>query len=97
MAGEGSMLHAIKSLAYNKSLRNKHNRASWKDYKTPQDKPLIDPIKASPELLAAIKTRLQAENKKRKKHQFVLMLLIILCLLVVFYYLNYSISGFPIS
>ena len=33
MAGEGSMMQAIKSLAYNKSLRGNHNRSSWKDYK----------------------------------------------------------------
>lgn len=97
MGREGAIMQAIKSLTYNKSLRNKFNRASWKNYKTSNDKPLIDPIKASPELLASIRTRLQNQNKRRKKQQLVLMLLIILCLLVVFYYFNYSISGFPIS
>ena len=68
MAGEGSMMQAIKSLAYNKSLRNKHNRTSWKDYKTSTDKPFYDPIQATPELLNEIKTRLQTENKNRKKN-----------------------------
>ena len=97
MAGEGSMLHAIKSLAYNKSLRNKFDRASWKDYKISNSIPLIDHIKARPELLIAIRTGLQNENKRRKKKQLILMLLIILCLLVIFYYFNYSISDLPIS
>lgn len=51
MAGEGSMMQAIKNLAYNKSLRGNHNRTSWKDYKIKNDKPLEDHIKATPELL----------------------------------------------
>lgn len=66
MAGEGSMMQAIKSLAYNKSLRGNHNRTSWKDYKIRNDKPLADHIKTTPELLEEIRTRLQAENKKKE-------------------------------
>ena len=85
MAGEGSMLHAIKSLAYNKSLRNKFDRASWKDYKSSNSKPLVDHIKASPELLAKIRTGLQAENKKRKTQQLVLIFLSIIIAILLIY------------
>lgn len=87
MAGEGSMLHAIKSLAYNKSLRNKFDRASWKDYKISNSKPLIDHIQASPELLADIRTRLQAENKKSKKQLFIFIALVFICFLAVYVYI----------
>lgn len=63
MAGEGSMIQAIKSLAYNKSLRGNHNRSSWKDYKIKNDKPIKDHIKATPELLEELRSRIQIETK----------------------------------
>lgn len=88
MAGEGSMLQAIKSLAYNKSLRGNHNRTSWKDYKIKNDKPLEDYIKATPELLEEIRTRLQAENKKRKKQQIIFVTSMFLILIFMIYYFN---------
>lgn len=68
MTGEGLIMHAIKSLTNNKSLRNKHNRTSQKDYKSSNYTPGNDPIKSTPKLLESIRTRIQAENKKRKKH-----------------------------
>ncbi|MFD2910145.1 hypothetical protein ACFSX9_15550 [Flavobacterium ardleyense] len=88
MAGEGSMLHAIKSLAYNKSLRNKFDRSSWKDYKNSNSEPLIDHKKASPELLAEIRTRLQAENKKSKKQLLIFIALVFFCFLILYFYIN---------
>jgi len=88
MAGEGSMMQAIKSLAYNKSLRGNRNRTSWKDYKTQNDKPLEDHIKATPELLEEIRTRLQAENKKRKKQQIIFVTSMVLILIFMIYYFN---------
>ena len=63
MAGEGSMIQAIRSLAYNKSLRGNHNRSSWKDYKIKNDKPIEDHIKATPELLEELRSRIQIETK----------------------------------
>jgi hypothetical protein len=85
MAGEGSMMQAIKSLAYNKSLRGNRNRNSWKDYKTHDLTPGYDPIKSTPEQLEAIRTRIQAENKKRKKHQILLALLSIIVAILAIY------------
>ena len=85
MAGEGSMMQAIKSLAYNKSLRGNHNRTSWKDYKTHDLTPGHDPIKSTPEQLEAIRVRIQTENKKRKKQQIIFVLLSILCTILVIY------------
>ncbi len=85
MAGEGSMMQAIKSLAYNKSLRGNRNRTSWKDYKTSDLTPGHDPIKSTPEQLEAIRTRIKAENKKRKKQQIIFVLLSILCTILVIY------------
>ena len=70
MAGEGSMMQAIKSLAYNKSLRNTHNRTSWKDYKINDSTPGHDPIKSTPEQLEAIRVRMQSENKKKRNVKF---------------------------
>jgi len=85
MAGEGSMLQAIKSLAYNKSLRGNRNRTSWKDYKIHDLTPGYDPIKSTPEQLEAIRNRIQTENKKRKKHQIMLALLSIIVAILAIY------------
>lgn len=88
MGGEGAMMQAIKSLAYNKSLRKKFNRANWKDYKTTNDKPLVDHIKATPELLAAIRTSLQSENKKNKKQLVFFIAFVVICFLALYFYIN---------
>ena len=88
MAGEGSMLHAIKSLAYNKSLRNKFDRTSWKEYKSTNSQSLVDHIQASPALLAEIRTRLQAENKKSKKQLILFIIAVFLCFLALYFYIN---------
>ncbi|TAF09049.1 MAG: hypothetical protein EAZ75_08810 [Flavobacteriia bacterium] len=88
MAGEGSMIQAIKSLAYNKSLRGNHNRSSWKDYKIKNDKPIEDHIKATPELLEEIRSRIQIENKKRKKQELLFLLLSFIILFATLYLLN---------
>jgi len=88
MAGEGAMMQAIQSLAYNKSLRNKHNRSSWKDIKIQDQTPRNDSIQSTPELLEAIKKRLQAENKKRKKQQIIFVISMVLILIFMMYYLN---------
>ncbi|WP_445719897.1 hypothetical protein [Flavobacterium sp.] len=85
MAGEGSMLHAIKSLAYNKSLRSRNNRVTWKDYKIQDLTPGNDPITSTPEQLEAIRFRIQTENKKRKKYQIILALLSIIVAILVIY------------
>jgi cytoskeletal protein RodZ len=82
------MMQAIKSLAYNKSLRGNHNRTSWKDYKIKNNKPLEDHIKATPELLEEIRTRLQAENKKRRKQELLFLLLSFVIIIVILYLLN---------
>ena len=92
MAGEGSMMQAIKSLAYNKSLRGNHNRTSWKDYKIKDMTQGHDPIKSTSEQLEAIRTRIQTENKKRKKHQIMLALLSIIVAIVVIYLITKSIT-----
>jgi hypothetical protein len=88
MAGEGSMMQAIKSLAYNKSLRGNHNRSSWKDYKIKNDKPIEEHIKATPELLEEIRSRIQIENKKRKKQELLFLLLSFIILFATLYLLN---------
>jgi hypothetical protein len=91
MAGEGAMMQAIQSLAYNKSLRNKHNRSSWKDIKIQEQTPGNDSIKSSPELLEAIKNRLQAENKKRKKQQILLAFFSLFVAIFLIYLITISI------
>ena len=78
-------MQAIKSLAYNKSLRDNRNRTNWKKYKTKDLSPGYDPIKSTPEQLETIRHRLQAENKKRKKHQIILALLSIIIAILEIY------------
>ena len=85
MAGEGSMMHAIKSLAYNKLLRGNRNRLNWKDYKINDSTPGHDPIKSTPEQLEAIRFRMQSENKKRKKLQILLAFLSIIVAILLIY------------
>lgn len=85
MVGEGSIMQAIKNLAYNKSLRDNRNRTNWKNYKTKDLSPGYDPIKSTPEQLETIRHRLQAENKKRKKHQIILALLSIIIAILEIY------------
>ena len=67
MAGEGSMMHAIKSLAYNKLLRGNRNRLNWKDYKINDSTPGHDPIKSTPEQLEAIRFVCNQKTKKKKR------------------------------
>ena len=88
MAGEGAMMQAIKSLAYNKSLRGNRNRTSWKEYKNQSQIPGNDPIKSTPEQLEAIRVRIQAENKKSKQQQIVFILLMLLIFIAILYYIN---------
>lgn len=88
MAGEGAMMQAIKSLAYNKSLRSNRNRTSWKDYKNQSQIPGNDPIKSTPEQLEVIRVRIQAENKKSKQKQVVFILLMLLIFIATLYYIN---------
>jgi hypothetical protein len=88
MAGEGAMMQAIKSLAYNKSLRGNRNRTSWKEYKNQSQIPGNDPIKSTPEQLEAIRVRIQAENKKSKQQQIVFILLMLLIFIATLYYIN---------
>ena len=85
MAGEGSMMGAIISLRNNKALRSNGKRANWKDYVGTKDVPTEDHIKASPKLLAEIRNRLQAENKRKKKQQiFFVFLSFVFALSVVY-------------
>lgn len=87
MAGEGSMLHAIKSLKFNRSQRNsqKFERPKWQDYPSSEEIPGNDPIKATPELLEEIRTRKQLENKKRKNRDIMLAILSVLLTIVIIY------------
>ena len=85
MAGEGVMMQAIKSLAYNKLLRGNRNRPDWKDYKIHDSTPGNDPIKSTPEQLEAIRVRMQLENKKRKKHQILLAFLSLIAAILIIY------------
>jgi hypothetical protein len=87
MAGEGSMMHAIKSLKNNRALR-KNDRNGWKRLIGSKKENWEDPIQASPELLAEIRNRLQAENKATQRKKIVLTTLILGFILIVFTILN---------
>lgn len=85
MGGGGSMMGAIISLKNNKALRNIGKRSNWKNYVGTKNIPTEDFIKASPELLAEIRNRLQTEKKKRKKQQILFVFLSILFTILVIY------------
>jgi hypothetical protein len=87
MAGEGSMVHAIKSLKNNRALR-KNDRNGWKKLIGSKKENWEDPIQASPELLEEIRNRLQAENKATQRKKIVLTTLILGFILIVFTVLN---------
>jgi hypothetical protein len=87
MAGEGSMMHAIKSLKNNRALR-KNDRNGWKKLIGSKKENWEDPIQASPELLEEIRNRLQAENKATQRKKIVLTTLILGFILIVFTVLN---------
>jgi len=87
MAGEGSMMHAIKSLKNNRALR-KNDRNGWKKLIGSKKENWEDPIQASPELLEEIRNRLQAENKATQRKKIVLTTLILGFILIVFTILN---------
>jgi hypothetical protein len=70
MAGEGSMMHAIKSLKNNRVLR-KNDRNGWKKLIGSKEEKWEDTIQASPELLEEIRNRLQAENKATQRKKIV--------------------------
>jgi len=72
-------------LKNNKDLLGKKNKLTRKDYIGYKRENWEDHIKASPELLAEIRNRLQAENKKRKKQQIMLVLLSIIVAIVIIY------------
>lgn len=85
MGGGGSMMGAIISLKNNLALRNKAKRSEWKNYLGTKDEAGHDPIKSTPEELEAIRTRIQAENKKRKKRQIMLAFLSLIVAVILIY------------
>ena len=87
MAGEGSMLQAIKSLNNNRALR-KNNRNGWKKLIGSKEEKWEDPIQASTELLEEIRNRLQAENKATQRKKIVLTTIILGFIVIIFTILN---------
>jgi hypothetical protein len=88
MAGEGSMLHAIKSLKNNRALR-KNDRNGWKKLIGSKEEKWEDPIQATPEVLEEIRNRLQAENKKTKRHQIIFILFYIFIVSIFVFFLSF--------
>ncbi len=87
MAGEGSMMHATTSSKNNR--RNKTSRLEKFVNTTSngQDE-FVDPIKATPEQLTAIRQKLQEENKAILRKKIVLTTSILGFILIVFAILN---------
>ncbi len=85
MAGEGSMMHAIKTMQNNKALLKDKRRSSWKNYIGVKSIPTVDHIKASPELLAQIREKFKAERKQKAKENILYLIITIIALLILFY------------
>lgn len=92
MAGEGAMSHAIQSLKFNRAQKRSQRRdkLNFTDYHFNHDEIGHDPIKATPELLEQIRTKLQTENKKRKQIQIILVLLSFIITALITYFINIS-------
>lgn len=90
MAGEGAMSHAIQSLKFNRSQKRSQRREklSFGDYHSNENEIGHDPIKATPELLEEIRTRLQKENKQQKKQLIVFIGISALISIVLFYIIS---------
>jgi hypothetical protein len=88
MAGEGSIMGAIQSLKNNRALR-KNDRNKWKDLiGNNKENSIEDHIKASPELLLEIKTRLQKRNRINKIIQIISLILFFTIFAYIIYYLE---------
>lgn len=85
MAGEGSMMHAIKTMQNNKALLKDKRRNSWKNYVGVKNVPTEDHIKASPELLAQIREKFEAERKQKVKENIFYFIITIIVLIILFY------------
>lgn len=86
MAGEGSMLHAIITMRNNRRER-KSKLEKLKNTSNNREKN-IDPIKASPELLRNIRTKLQNENKKRIQKAIVQTSIVLILIAILIYFIN---------
>lgn len=83
MAGYyGSMSVVLKN---NKTLLGKKNKNTRKDYLNIKEVVTDDPIKASPELLNEIRSKIQKQNKKRKKTQIVIAILSLATTILLLY------------
>ena len=88
MAGEGSMMHAIKTMQNNKALLKDKRRSSWKNYLGVKNVPTVDHIKASPELLVQIRENCKKDRKKKVKENILYLVLTICTTVVIFYLLD---------
>lgn len=88
MAGEGFMMNAIQSLKFNRAQKRsqRNGKSNWSSSESNSEKIGHDPIKATPELLEEIRTRLQAENKKRKNRTIIFAILSLLITFYIFYW-----------
>lgn len=84
------MSHAIQSLKFNRAQKRSQRRdiLNFTDYHSNHDDVGHDPIKATPELLEQIRTKLQIENKKRKKIQVILTLLSLVLVMLLIYFIT---------
>ncbi len=89
MAGEGSMMHAIKTMQNNKALLKDKRRSSWKNYLGIKNIPTVDHIKASPELLVEIREKIRKERKQKNIENILYLILTILTFIIIYYLLNY--------
>jgi hypothetical protein len=82
------MMVSIQSLKNNRALR-KINRDKWKDLVGNNiENPIEDHIKASPELLAKIRTRLQKENQLQTKKAYIKLIIVMVFFVISFYLFN---------
>lgn len=87
MPGEGSMMHAIISLKNNRRTKKSRLEKFVNTTSNGHDE-FVDHIKATPEQLAAIRQRLQAENKAILRKKIILTTSILGFTLIILAILN---------
>ncbi len=85
MAGEGSMLHAIKSLKQNRALLKKR-RAKKQEISYGSDVTMVEFKEVSPEELERVKKKIRTEASQSKRHDILIFIVALIVVALAGYY-----------
>jgi hypothetical protein len=88
MGGEGSMLHAIKTLKQNRALLKKRRSKNANDL-IGDGQTKVEFKTVSPEEMAIIKESIRAEARKKRKKDIILAVVVLVALGILVLWLNH--------